>query len=734
MVRLRTPIPSHSSKSAHWRLLLLIVPLALVMLMMAQLRDPDTADRINRAFATDEEEEPAAEAPAPAPARRLFPGVRREMLASIEDNTYFRNAEKVAWFHFVELLQQTPEEQLDAVHGIDADYTQLVDQPDFYRGKLVTVNGRVRQVTQQTPAANDLGLESYYRVVVQPADAVEWPIFVYCLDLPNGLSAGDEGMGTMTATGLFFKSLSYSSPDGMGTAPVILARSIGYHRAAPDDSSRRVIRVPEDTNSSTASESNAAHTSDQSAAEPPARSTAFRDILNLAGWDAERLAAFDDGRALSDEQRVEALELLRRMRSFEAAILHEWSDDALAPNEALTNSADYRGQLVRLAGRVTNATRRVPSDEVAERLEMPEYFECELVPYGKGLKPMSILALRVPEAWLGVSVLNEPATAIALLLKRTNDETPRAIWLAKEVAWHPTTVDEPRVSLGKSVLGRLGMDVGLLDLVDSRGRIRPQERETFYQMLAAVGRMNAAEPVRLAEENLPAVRQAWQRELAKAADDSRRALAREVVQRAGEGRYSVAPLFNDPQAQIGQLVVIDGVARRVVRVEVGERPSGGGPSDVAKRFGFDHYYQMEVFTDDSQNYPLVFCVRELPAGFPTGGSIHVPVRVAGFFLKDWLYRTRRSEATDEGEGQQYAPLLVGRAPLVLEVEQREGIVPFVLGGLFLAAMAGVWAAAAWYAREDRRFRASVPAARISLPPGQSLNELNLAASDEPMKE
>jgi hypothetical protein len=195
-------------------------------------------------------------------------------------------------------------------------------------------------------------------------------------------------------------------------------------------------------------------------------------------------------------------------------------------------------------------------------------------------------------------------------------------------------------------------------------------------------------------------------------------------------------LFNDPDPQIGQLIVVDGAARRVVRVEVGARADGGGTSDVARRFGIDHYYEMEVFTDDSQNYPLVFCVRELPAGFPTGGSIHVPVRLAGFFFKDWLYHTRGSGQSEVAGGRgQYAPLLIGRSPLVLAMQQNGGnVAQFVLGGLFVVALAGIWAVAAWYARGDRQFRASVLAERFSLPPGQSLNEMNLSAADEPMKD
>jgi hypothetical protein len=332
---------------------------------------------------------------------------------------------------------------------------------------------------------------------------------------------------------------------------------------------------------------------------------------------------------------------------------------------------------------------------------------------------------------------NEPVTANALLLKRPSNDSPAdAVWLAKEVAWHPTEAKEPFVSFGESLLGRLGMDVGLLDNIRSRGRIRSAEREAFYQMLDAAGRIGAERLNRFAEGNLPAVGEAWQRELATATDESRRRLAKEIADRADEGRYSVAPLFNDPDSQIGQLIVVDGAARRVVRVDVGSRPEADGPSDIARRFDIDHYYEMEVFTDDSQNYPLVFCVRELPAGFPTGGSIHIPIRVAGFFFKDWLYHTRGSGQGDAAGGRgQYAPLLIGRAPLVLAIEHGgKDTSQLVFGVLFVAALGGIWAVAAWFARGDRRFRESVLAERFSLPPGQSLNEINLSPVDEPMKD
>jgi hypothetical protein len=130
----------------------------------------------------------------------------------------------------------------------------------------------------------------------------------------------------------------------------------------------------------------------------------------------------------------------------------------------------------------------------------------------------------------------------------------------------------------------------------------------------------------------------------------------------------------------------------------------------------------------------------LPKEFPVGADIHVPVRMAGFFFKNWLYSARGgqngSDSADEktnGPQAKFAPLLIGRMPIVLDTTQPDGHAGrFVLGGLFVLVFVGIWGAVVWFARDDRRFRERTPAANFSLPPGQSLNDLNLVAADVPM--
>jgi hypothetical protein len=502
-----------------------------------------------------------------------------------------------------------------------------------------------------------------------------------------------------------------------------------------------VARAAEDTVSSAASEAEV---------DTDGRHGEFQQLLTFAGWDAERLAKLGDGQPLSDEQREELLGLLRRLKTFDAAELAEWARTDVDFPAIADLPNEHRGELIKLAGRVQQVSRRTLPPDVAARLELPAYVECQLaVDDGGGVA--TIITARIPNAWTEMEPLDELATASGVFVKRlpAEGEKSAALFISPDVAWHPHEVREPYVLFGQSLLGVFGMDVGLLDTIEQRRSIKATEREAFYQMLDATGRAGANQLIRSALGNLEAVGREWSAEAGRiralagqssgAADDAERKrliLAQEVERRVGDGRYSVAPLFNDPENQVGRLVALEGVARRAVRIDVGTM-ADGTPSDVRRRFGIDHYFELELFTDDSQNNPVVFCVRELPPGFPTGESIREPVRVAGFFFKSWSFRSRRAgEVVPDGGAavgtRQFAPLLVGRGPIWLQTPSPAGTsrMGLIVGGLFVVLIAAIWAAIWWFGRGQRRSPERELPERLSLPDGHLLVLDDLAAPPE----
>jgi hypothetical protein len=261
----------------------------------------------------------------------------------------------------------------------------------------------------------------------------------------------------------------------------------------------------------------------------------------------------------------------------------------------------------------------------------------------------------------------------------SDDSMSRPVIVARRVAWHPRTM-----------LGDLDMDVGLFDELSTKPEVTGEDRECFYQLLAAVGRAPA------------------------------RQLSRAVPQ---EGRNaSVVPLFNQPDTQRGRLVELTGTARQAVERRVEDR-------DIVARFGIDHYFELEVFTPDSQNNPLTFCVRELPREFPQGAKITEPVRVAGFFFKRWGYRTSAADAETGNFRRQLAPLLIGREPVWIgppQVDQRFANGVFLV--LFVVLTGVLWLVVSRLSRGDVRFQKQLER-RFGPPPPVSLNEIALDEND-----
>jgi hypothetical protein len=476
-------------------------------------------------------------------------------------------------------------------------------------------------------------------------------------------------------------------------------------------------------------------------AATPADPAQFRKLLDLAGWDAERFAALNNAGPNSGEQREELVELMRRLKTFDEPTLAEWARAGATFQETAAAPSEHTGELIALAGRVTKVESHELPAELATRLEMPAYYECEMTLDGHAGQA-TILTARVPKAWLEMQVLDEPAAASGVFIRLLSDDqqSPHGLFVSREIAWHPIEPNVPFVSLGKSILGQLGVDVGLLDLIRQRRAITSAESEAFYKVLGAAGRMGTNQLDRFARQELPFIAQRWaqeERKLAEsAADPARLQLAREVQARAAKGLYSVAPLFNDASNQVGELVSLEGTVRRVTPIDV-DKSTGNTVSDVARRVGTFRYYELDLFTDDSQNNPIVFVVRELPPGFPNGDGLHEPVRIAGFFFKSWGFQSRRATLPDAevaahaaGDLRQFAPLVIGRSPLSLELTDASATDSFglVVAGLFVVLLGVIWAAGWWLARDDRRFVESTLAKQFSLAEGESLNGLDFDLS------
>lgn len=417
----------------------------------------------------------------------------------------------------------------------------------------------------------------------------------------------------------------------------------------------------------------------------------FRELLDIYGVDESHLRRFQDDRELNEaenEPLVRILHTIGRISEFE---LFQAAGQSRGIAEVLASPMDFRGTLVPIQGHVTKITPIQPREEVRERFRMNVYYQCEIT-WDKQAPPAIVYVLRIPKSWPTQGNIHERVSAQLVFLKRKSLEPPQGLFVTTRLAWHPDTV-----------LGDLGMDVSLFDefsVSDSDKLLRkkkPQRdkaeqysedraaRECFFQLLFAMQDVGVNE-----------------------------------LSRRAKGLQPVLPLLENPQDFQGQVVAMEGLARRAVLVRVSD------PA-IVKRFGIDHYYEVELFADDAPNLPATFCMLELPEGMPTGDLIRQKVRLVGFFYNNWRFRLagkidRDVEELPSGtDSRQAAPLLLGKSPILLEEPRIDhgkftGTIAVSLVAVLVVVMWGV----AWkFDRSSKQFYKQTLAQQLGTTGGPS---------------
>lgn len=171
--------------------------------------------------------------PADTRHEKRFPGVRDDYLATIRDDTVFRPAESLAWFHLFSVLETTPQDELDHASEGPVGYLQLNEQPNEYRGRLITISGTVRAAKLVAAPKNGFDIKEYYQLWLQPDRATDELVVLYCLELPADFPLGDNLDESATATGFFYKRWAYASQGGITTAPLVMAKILNWQPKPP---------------------------------------------------------------------------------------------------------------------------------------------------------------------------------------------------------------------------------------------------------------------------------------------------------------------------------------------------------------------------------------------------------------------------------------------------------------------------------------------------------------------
>lgn len=449
--------------------------------------------------------------------------------------------------------------------------------------------------------------------------------------------------------------------------------------------------------------------------------------------DPELLRTARDNAPFRNAERSAWFAVIDAVRRADPASLAGQSAGAVGYAQLISQPHFYRGRVVSVAGRVERVERVEPAEN---DLGLRELWRVTLAPMGGEVWPLTVYTLDAP----GDAPPPYDASAVGVFFKKLSyrwsggmGSTPVVVARRLErpvvgptIAAGPTSSvpDAPFAaptngSMGRALLAELGFDLAMFESIVDRRPLAPEEAAAFYGLLRCVSDAPATQLARLASAGLTDY--VARREAALGHSVRDRQLREALRSQQGRGRYSVASLFGDGDAERGELVVFDAVVRRAVRVDAGD-------SAEAQRAGVAHYYELEAFPEDSQNLPLVFVVRELPKGFPVGDAIRQPARLAGVFLKQWAYRARR-RGDGDADRRQFAPLLVGRAPIPLAAaDPSAGRLGHAVG--LLAAAATVAAAVAVWrlARGDRAYQAAT-LARFRRPDPAAIDFRRLELAD-----
>ena len=125
-------------------------------------------------------------------------------------------------------------------------FLDLFKNSDRYKGRLVTLTGRVRKLIHY-PAADDnqYGIKTLYEAWLFTDDSQQNPTVIICTEVPpalkNGLPAGPDVIDHVTVTGYLFKMYVYNAQDTSRVAPLILAKQLEWNPRTVDERGSRLF-------------------------------------------------------------------------------------------------------------------------------------------------------------------------------------------------------------------------------------------------------------------------------------------------------------------------------------------------------------------------------------------------------------------------------------------------------------------------------------------------------------
>jgi hypothetical protein len=143
----------------------------------------------------------------------------------IQDRTPLNSRENPAYKLLIERVRKATPETLENVARQDVVFSQLIEDPERYRGLPIRIVGTVKRVlAQEVKDSKVFPTGKFYEAYVFTPDSQSYPYVIVFEKPPADLMIGDNINQRIMFNGYFFKLMAYRAADKLRFMPMLVGR------------------------------------------------------------------------------------------------------------------------------------------------------------------------------------------------------------------------------------------------------------------------------------------------------------------------------------------------------------------------------------------------------------------------------------------------------------------------------------------------------------------------------
>jgi hypothetical protein len=164
----------------------------------------------------------------------------RNLVGAVSDRAPLAKIEMPAYWHFFKWARAQSFADMERRADKRVIFTQLWEQPDKYRGKLIRLRLHIRRILDWDASENPAGVRRVHEAWGWTDDSKSFPYVVVFSDAPEGMPLGDNLQQEGVFVGYFLKTMGYTAFNKNRSSPLLIGRMkwMGSTPASPPIVSR----------------------------------------------------------------------------------------------------------------------------------------------------------------------------------------------------------------------------------------------------------------------------------------------------------------------------------------------------------------------------------------------------------------------------------------------------------------------------------------------------------------